>query len=415
MITQNQYNVLRQPTRHLNIKIDLINENDIIVGSFEGIATDGQINLSGDSTYGRNGNMTMVFDKKYNILPSPESKIWFNKRVGVFIGLKNYFDEMVWFSMGRFAIDDVDLNFDKAEKTMSCSLQDYMAFLDGTLGGTLSHKTVIDEGTPINEAIRSALTGLGRVSIEDIKIGDMDLVLPYTIEKSSGSTVYELVSEIVQIYMGWTFFYDENGVFVVEKIRDKRNDPIVEVFDGTERDLTLNTQPTVNFSHTRNAIYVWGRQLDDGTQIKWVYRNKWSRNNYSELDGLTDKQKGDICHIASEDNSYVYDGSSWNLLDFKVVSQFSIEQIGEKIWTESVDTIFTEEQAMLKSEYELQQRSNMAEAINFSVVPLYYLKPLNKINIDIDDLIEGDYLIDSLSVPLDLSSSMSVTAKRLYY
>lgn len=415
MITQNQYNVLRQPARHLNIRIDLINENDIIVGSFEGIATDGQINLSGDSTHRRNGNVTMVFDKKYNVLPSPSSKIWFNKRVGVFIGLKNYFDKMVWFNMGRFAIDDVDLNFDKAEKTMSCSLQDYTAFLDGTLGGTLSHKVVIDEGTPINEAIRSALTGLGRVSIEDIKIGDMDLVLPYTIEKSSGSTVYELVSEIIQVYMGWTFFYDENGVFVVEKIRDKRNDPIVEVFDGTEKDLTLNTQPTINFSHTRNSIYVWGRQLDDGKQIKWVYKNKWARNNYLDLNGLTYKEKGDICHIVSEDNSYVYDGSSWNLLDFKVVSQFNIEQIGEKVWTESVDTIFTEEQAMLKSEHGLQQRSNMAETINFSVVPLYYLKPLNKINIDIDDLIGGEYLIDSISVPLDLSSSMSVTAKRLYY
>ena len=415
MITQNQYNVLRQPTRHLNIKIDLINENDIIVGSFEGIATNGQINLSGDSTYRRNGNMTMVFDKKYNILPSPESKIWFNKRIGIHIGLRDYFDEIVWFNMGRFAIGSVDLNFDKAEKTMSCSLQDYMAFLDGTLGGKLSHKVVIDEGTPIYEAIRSTLTGLGRVSIEDIKIGDIDLVLPYTIEKSSGSTVYELVSEIIQIYMGWTFFYDENGVFVVEKIRDKRNDPIVEVFDGTEKDLTLNTQPTINFSHTRNSEYLWGRQLEDGSQIKWVYKNKWARNNYSDLNGLTDKEKGDICHIISEDNSYVYDGSSWSLLDFKVISQFNIEQIGEKVWTESIDTVFTDEQAMLKSEYELQQMSNMAETINFSIVPIYYLKALNKIGINIDDLIDGDYLIDSLSVPLDLSSSMSVTAKRLYY
>lgn len=415
MITQNQYNVLRQPTRHLNIKIDLINENDIIVGSFEGIATDGSINLNGDGTYRRNGNMTMVFDKKYNLLPSPESKIWYNKRIGIYIGLRNYFDEMIWFNMGRFAINNVDLNFDTAEKTMSCSLQDYMAFLDGSLGGTLSHKIIIDEGTPINEAIRSALTGLGRVSIEDIRIGDIDLVLPYTIEKSSGSTVYELVSEIIQIYMGWTFFYDENGVLVVEKIRDKRNDPVVEVFDGTEKDLTLSTQPSINFSHTKNSIYIWGRQLEDGTQIKWVYRNRWARNNYSDLDDLTDKQKGDICHIISENNSYVWNGIAWSLLGFKVVSQFNMEQIGEKIWTESINTVFTEQQAMLKSEYELQQRSNMAETINFSVVPLYYLKPLSKINISIDNLIRGDYLITSVAIPLNIDGNSTINCQRLYY
>lgn len=415
MITQNQYNVLRQPTRHLNIKIDLINENDIIVGSFEGIATDGSINLNGDGTYRRNGNMTMVFDKKYNLLPSPESKIWYNKRIGIYIGLRNYFDEMIWFNMGRFAINNVNLNFDIAEKTMSCSLQDYMAFLDGSLGGTLSHKIIIDEGTPINEAIRSALTGLGRVSIEDIRIGDIDLVLPYTIEKSSGSTVYELVSEIIQIYMGWTFFYDENGILVVEKLRDKRNDPVVEVFDGTEKDLTLSTQPSINFSHTKNSIYIWGRQLEDGTQIKWVYRNRWARNNYSDLDDLTDKQKGDICHIISENNSYVWNGTAWSLLGFKVVSQFNIEQIGEKIWTESINTVFTEQQAMLKSEYELQQRSNMAETINFSVVPLYYLKPLSKINISIDNLIRGDYLITSVAIPLNIDGSSTINCQRLYY
>ena len=415
MITQNQYNVLRQPARHLNIKIDLINENDIIVDSFEGIATDGSISMDGNSTYRRSGNMTMVFDKKYNILPSPKSKVWFNKRIGIYVGLKNYFDEIIWFNMGRFAITDVDLNFNTAEKTMSCTLSDYMAFLDGNLGGTLSHQTVIPVDTPISEAIKSTLTGLGKVSVEDIKIDGVDLMLPYTIEKPSGSTVYELIKEMLDLYMGWDFYCNENGVYVVEKIRDKANDPVVEVFDGTNKDLTLNSQPKVDFKHTRNSVYIWGRQLDDGKQIKWVYKNKWARNNYSDLNGLTDKEKGDICHIASEDNSYVYDGSSWNLLDFKVVSQFNIEQIGEKVWTESIDTVFTDEQAMLKSEYELQQRSNMAETINFSVVPLYYLKPLNKINIDIDDLIEGDYLIDSLSIPLDLSSSMSVTAKRLYY
>ena len=87
MITQNQYNVLRQPTRNLNIKIDLINENDIIVDSFEGIATEGTINLDGNSTYRRSGNMTMVFDKRHNLLPKPDSKIWLNKRIGIHIGL----------------------------------------------------------------------------------------------------------------------------------------------------------------------------------------------------------------------------------------------------------------------------------------------------------------------------------------
>ena len=414
MVTQNQYSVLRQPTRHLNIKIDLINENDIIVDSFEGIATDGSISMDGNSTYRRSGNMTVVFDKKYNILPSPESKIWFNKRIGIYVGLKNYFDEIVWFNMGRFAITDVNLNFNTAEKTMSCTLSDYMAFLDGNLGGTLSHQTVIPVDTPISEAIKSTLTGLGKVSVEDIKIDGVDLMLPYTIEKPSGSTVYELIKEMLDLYMGWDFYCNENGVYVVEKIRDKANDPVVEVFDGTDKDLTLNSQPKVDFKHTRNSIYIWGRQLDDGKQVKWVYKNKWARNNYSDLNGLTDKEKGDICHITLENSSYAYGGDGWSLLDFRVIPQFNIEQIGEKIYSDSNEKIFAEEQAKLKAEYELQQRSNMAETVSFSCVPLYYLQPLNKININIDNLIQGSYLINSVSIPLNIEGEMTIEARRLY-
>jgi len=415
MVTQNQYNVLRQPTRNLNIKIDLINESDIVVDSFEGIATEGNINLDGGSTYRRSGNLTMVFDKKYNLLPSPSSKIWFNKRLGIWILLEDYFNNIVPFNMGRFAIDEVDLNFNSAEKTMSCQLKDYMTFLDGTLGGTLSRKTVIQEGTPISEAIRSILTGLVKMSIEDIKIGDMDLTLPYTIEKEAGSTAYELIKEIIELYAGWDFFFSENGVLIVEKIRDKKGDPIIEAFDGTEKDLTLNSNPKVNFSNVHNSIWVWGRQLDDGTQIKWNYRNRWARKDKVELDNLTDKQNGDICFIENDNKSYLWDGSAWELLDFKVMSNFNMEQIGEKIYSISDDKIFDENQAKLRAEYELEQRSSFSETNSFSCVPLYYLKPNNKIYVNIDGEISGDYLIDSISIPLDISSPMNITTHKLYY
>ncbi len=415
MVTQNQYSVLRQPTRHLNIKIDLINENDIIVDSFEGIATDGSISMDGNSTYRRSGNMTVVFDKKYNILPSPESKIWFNKRIGIYVGLKNYFDEIVWFNMGRFAITDVNLNFNTAEKTMSCTLSDYMAFLDGNLGGTLSHQTVIPEGTPISEAIKSLVSGLGKFSIEDISINDEMLTTPYKIEKASGTSIYDLIKELLELFMGWDFYFNNSGYFIVEKIKDKSNDSVAETFDSSDKDFTLNSSSKIDFKNVRNSIYIWGRQLDNGIQIKWVYRNRWSRDNYSDLNLLTDKQIGDICHIISENKSYSWDGNSWSLLDFRVIKEFNIESIGEKIHTYENSQIYNEEQAKLRCEYELKQKSNFAETINFSIVPLYHLVPLQKIYINVDDLIYGNYLINSISVPLNISGEMSISCHKLYY
>lgn len=414
MLLQKQYNILRQPTRNVNIKIDLINENDVVVGSFEGIATDGNISIDASSTYRRTGNLTMVFDKKYNILPSPESKIWFNKRMGVSVGLKNYSDEIIWFNLGRFAVSEVDFNFSAKERTMSCALLDYCAFLDGNLGGALSHRTVIEKGTPISEAIKSILSGLARVSVEDMKIDDMNLTVPYTIEKEAGSTIYDLIMELMELYMGWTFYCNEQGIFVVEKIRDKTGDPIIESFGDGGIDLTLTTTPKIDFKNVKNSIYVWGRELEDGTQIKWNYKNKWARDSYSELNTLTNKEIGDICYIANENKSYMWNGSEWELLSFNVVPKYNIEKIGERVHVYTSDTIFTELQAQLRAEYELEQKSNMSEQISFTCVPIYYLQPLHKIYINVDNLIQGDFLIDSVSIPLGVGE-MTINCHKLYY
>lgn len=415
MTTQEQYSVLRQPNRRLNIRIDLLNENDVVVGSFEGITIDGSLSIDGSSTYRRSGNLTMILDKKYNLIPKPDSKIWFNKRCAIKIGLKNYSDDIVWFNLGRFAIDEVDLNFNLVEKTLSCQLKDYMSFLDGNLAGILPRQTVIPVNTPISEAIKSLVSELGKFSIEDISINGEMLLTPYTIEKASGSSIFDLIQELINLYQGWDFYFNAEGYFIVEKIKDKSNDSVVETFDSGDKDFTLNSSVGIDFKNVRNAIYVWGRQLDDGTQIKWVYRNRWSRTNYSDLDLLTDKQIGDICQITSENNSYVYDGSIWELLDFKVVDIFNIESIGEKIHTYENSQLYNNEQAELRCQYELKQKSNFAETINFSIVPLYYLNIFDKIHINIDDEIDGDYLITSATIPLNIDGSMNIQATKLYY
>ena len=415
MATQEQYNVLRQPIRKLHIKLDLLNENDVIVDSFEGIATDGTISLSNQSTYRRSGNFTMVLDKKYNLIPKPDSKIWFNKRCVISIGVNNYLDKIIWFNLGRIAIDEVDLNFAEAEKTISCQLKDYMVFLDGNLSGRLSHKTAIPANeVTVSEGIKTTVSSLTKVSIEEIQVNGSSALVPYDIEKSPNNTIYDLVKELIEMFMSYDFYFDENGYFIVEKIRDKSTDPIIENFDGSDKDFTLNASSKLDFKNIRNSIWIWGRQLDDGTQIKWVYRNRWSRQNKLDLNNLADKQKGDICFIVSENKSYIWNESDWELLDFKVVPIFNIESIGEKIWSYSDDKIYTEEQAILRTEYELTNYSNFAETINFSIVPLYYLKPQQKIHINIDGEISGDYLIDTLNIPLNIDSPMSITAHRLY-
>lgn len=416
MVAQNQYGVLRQPVRKQSVRIDLLNEKDVVLDSFEGIATSGNINISAESTHRRSGNITMVLDKKYNLIPSPTSKIWFNKRCAIYVGVQDYSGETIWFNLGRFAMDEVDINLSASERTLSCQLKDYMAFLDGSLGGTLSHLTVIPAHTiAVNEALRVTLTGLTRFSIDDIEIDGSLLVVPYTIEKPAGSTIYDIVKELVELYAGYDFYFDENGYFIVEKIKDKVQDAAVEFFDGTNKDFSLNYTAKIDFKNVKNAVWVWGRQLEDGTRIKHVYRNRWTKLSIAERDVLVDREVGDICHVYDDNKSYAWTGAAWQQLDFNVVPNFNIEHIGEKVYVYSDNQIFSNEQAQLRAFFELKNQSNFAETINFSCVPLYSLGVNNKIHISIDGIINADYLVRSINIPLDIGSAMTVNATMIYY
>ena len=69
----------------------------------------------------------------------------------------------------------------------------------------------------------------------------------------------------------------------------------------------------------------------------------------------------------------------------------------------------------LKSAYEqirkeLYQYTNYAEQINITSLPIYYLEPNTRITVqDNDSLIYGDFIVKSISLPLDINGTMSLS------
>lgn len=415
MLTQSQYSVLKQPTRYIRVKIDIINEQNNIVNSLQGISVGGDINVNSNSTYRRSGNITVVIDKKYNIIPSPSSNVWFNKRVGISVGIENYTGETIWFNLGRFAILDCNLNFSSTELLMTLNLADLMAFLDGTLGGTLSHEIrMINKGLSVRQCVISVLQGLVPYSIEKIEVEGLEMNLPYDIEKPSGSNAYEIISELASLYMGYQFYFDVNGYFVLEKIRDKRNDSYA--WDFTDIDLSLSHSSQINFTNVKNDIWTYGRTNEYGVQIMHNYCNRFARNNSTAMNLITTKQVNDICYVKDIDKSYVWNGTSWQLLPFNVIAMFNVESIGKKTHTVNISTIYNIEQAKLRGQYELERLSNFAEKISFSTVPIYALDANSKIKVVKNEIgISGDYIVESVTIPLGIEGVMNITATKIYY
>ena len=61
----------------------------------------------------------------------------------------------------------------------------------------------------------------------------------------------------------------------------------------------------------------------------------------------------------------------------------------------------------------LYQYTNMNNSITISALPIYYLEPNTRITVnDPASGIYGDFMIQTISIPFDVSSMMSITASK---
>ena len=61
----------------------------------------------------------------------------------------------------------------------------------------------------------------------------------------------------------------------------------------------------------------------------------------------------------------------------------------------------------------LYQHTSYNESITIQALPIYYLEPNIRIEVrDIESDIYGDYMISSISIPLDVNGTMSISATR---
>lgn len=62
----------------------------------------------------------------------------------------------------------------------------------------------------------------------------------------------------------------------------------------------------------------------------------------------------------------------------------------------------------------LYQYTGYNETIQISAIPIYHLEPNTRITVkDEDSDISGDYMINSISIPLDINGTMNISATRV--
>ena len=361
--------ILKQQIQTLHVKIELLDDNDNMLEELQGICIDGSIDIDCDSIIRRTCSLNIIL-KDSSYLPLPNNKIWMDKKFRLLIGIENNINrETIWFNKGIYYFDSPSVSYDQESKTVSFTGLDKMCWLDGTYNGSLGYITRIDANTPIFDAIKSLLSIVGETKyiINDVE----DMVIPYDLEESETTTVSDFLTEIRDLYMGYEYFYNEDGYFVYQKIKQKRTDMVEWVFDEDTKCI-INYVNTPDWSNVKNRVLIWGTQYDDETQIKYELKNQ-------------------------SDND------------------FSINAIGEKLLVISEDTIQTLEQAKSRAEYELWLHSSLNEQVTMDTIALYGMEVNKLITINKEELgINSNYRITKLSYGLG-SGIMNVSCVKMYY
>lgn len=371
--TQTDYDLVQMKVRNTRIKVDVLNFNFQTVNSLEGYVIDGSISVDATSDIRRTCNLTLAIERSDKMI-SPGGELWLDKFIRIYEGIDNPRDNgnTVWWNMGIFLINNPNTVYNVNTRTVSFEGLDLMAKLTGRRNGQLpAVATVVYAGSKIADVVKQTITQLG--GFEKYIIEDMGYTIPYDIKKDMGSTIYDLLVEIRDLYSDWEMFFDVDGVFHWQQIPDGENEPVVD-FDQLNQPLVISDSIDVDFENVKNNIIVYGRLLDSGEQVMATAKDT----------------------IES--------------------SPYNIDKIGQINYIVDDERIYNNDLAAQRARYELFLHARMNDAIVLEVVPIYWLNDVNiKINYTNEKIgIAGEYLIKSLEIPLGISSSMTINAVKVY-
>ena len=260
-ITEAQYRTSLQRIQNRYIKFDLLNFNYQTVDSLEGIGISGDITIDANSDMRRSGNVSLVVTNS-TFTPEPGGKIWLDKYIKVWVGIEdNLTSDIEWTNCGLYIIDEPTYNYDSVTNTLSLSLLDLMAKLTGVRNGYLKGlPVVLSAGEDIRQAIISTLA-LGGFTKYIVQSPPSPGTIPNDLEFGQGSTMYDLLAGLRDIYPNYEIFFNTDGVFVYQPIPTGENENII-ADDSVWEVVTLSETYSTDFQNVKNSIEVYGRTHD---------------------------------------------------------------------------------------------------------------------------------------------------------
>ena len=454
--------VARQPYRELFLKINVLDLSMRIVDEISGMCIGGNISIDANSDIRRTCRIEMAIND-YSLNISSGSDIWLDKYIQLYVGVKHIVtQEIVWYNCGMYLINKPNIEYSADRYILSFEGVDLMSKLTGLRNGMLEAITTkIEAGENMRNVLVSVITQLG--GFQKYTIDCEDKEIPYDITIDVGGTVYDLLSQIRDIYPNYEMFFDVDGVFVFQEIPDGYDDEI-SVENKLLKELVISESVEINFEDVKNKVAVLGKSLDpdeyggDATVSSGAYNitlegkqsiatnemigftiNQIVSNPKLKIsNGTTTLITGNIVNedgtaaVFPENNEYyvvkkqindtfLYMGRQqpmYTSIDDNEDSPFCTSKIGEiylVLYGGEFDNITTDDLCRQRADYELWKRTRLNDCLNIEIVPLYWMDVNTKIAYeDINSGRVNQYIIKSIDIDLGVGGTQQVNAIKFY-
>lgn len=465
-ITQNDYNIIKQRNVERYVKLNLLDFQYRVVDEISGNILTCSMQCDADSDLRRSCSVSLVVAKKtFDIQPG--GRIWLDKYIQVYIGLKNiYTDEIQWYNQGIYLIDAPSWQYNATNNTLTFSGLDLMSKLTGERNGQLAGiPTTIKQGESVREAMIATLKlgGFTKYIISECTNRDGSIqAVPYDIEIDQGGYVFDILSALRDILPQYQIYFDVDGVFHYELIPSGEDEPVL-IDDDTWDSVLIEENINTDFSGVKNYIEVYGRthepeyypseisvsnnvitmaitkltELAEYNLIGFTPNAAVSGNIQLNINdfGAKDLVDSNGSHITSLENNVYYvaqyqKNGTWLFLghqqaratwaDKNPDSPFYINgtvgQIREVLCGGDYDNIMSDELALDRAKIEIYWKCRLNDSLTLNVIPI----PWIDVNIVVshapkDGVAQNRYIVKSYSVEYgDVSANMSITMISFY-
>ncbi len=293
-ITERDKSLIQQSEIDYKYRIYVVNNNKNIVDELSLINSIGTYTIDADSDIRRTASFVIYLDSYYKA-NSMEQKLynWIGYSFMLQIGIYSIRDDdYIWYDCGYYLITSANTSYNAIENSISTSLSDWYARLNGTRNGQIGGAPTItipnedENGNPVT--IKQATEGLlkDETDIKDYIVDDIgefsgmpqnnpDYVqyrkdnplwnqLPYDLEYEAGCTVGDIFSEIKDLYPNNQMYFDTYGNFCFNRIPSCEYDPVTLDNSFLQKVLLSDDSENVSYDieNIKNITEVFGQTYD---------------------------------------------------------------------------------------------------------------------------------------------------------